>query len=72
LASRKNVEWFYLHTFQERTSKDLLLKFRWLSIRTIILVGVEDVVVVVAAAASASGVVVWTEEVVGEEGTMFV
>jgi hypothetical protein len=70
LASRKNVEWFYLHTFQERTSKDLLSKFRWLSIRIIILVGVEDVVVA-AAAAAASGVVVWTEEVVGEEGTMF-
>jgi hypothetical protein len=66
MGNRKNVEWFYSHTFQERTSKDLLSKFRWPSIRTIMLVGVEDVVVVAAV------VVAWTEEVVEEEGRMFV
>jgi hypothetical protein len=63
-------------TFQEKTLKDPLLKYRWHSIRTIILVDVEDVgvdvvvvvvVVVVAAAAAA-----WIEEAVEEEGTVFV
>lgn len=42
-------------TFQEKTSRDPLLKYRWHSIRTIMLVDVEDVgvAVVVAAAAAA-------------------
>lgn len=55
----------------EKTSKDPLLKYRWHSIRTIILVDVEDVGVVVVVVVVAV-VVAWIEEVVEEEGTMFV
>jgi uncharacterized ferredoxin-like protein len=61
--------------FQEKTSKDPLLKYRWHSIRTIILVDAEDVgvdVVEVEVAVAAAVVAAWIEEAVEEEGTVFV
>lgn len=58
--------------FQEKTSKDPLLKYRWHSIRIIMLVDVEDVGVAVVALVAAAVAVAWIEEVAEEEGTVFV
>ena len=61
----KCEEYFYWRTFQERISKDPSSKYKWPSIRTTMVVGVEDVAVAV--------VVAWIEEEgVEEEGTVFV
>lgn len=56
-------------TFQERISKDPSSKYRWPSIRTTMVVGVEDVAVAVVVAAAAAA---WIEEGVEEEGTVVV
>jgi len=58
---------FYWCTFQERISKDPSSKYRWPSIRTTIVVGVEDVALAVVVVVAA-----WIEEGVEEEGTVVV